>query len=412
MWPEGQVLPSYTYKGLAGSGRNVSGTVEAESPRAARARLREQAVFASELSETTTSSGQRRTLAWGMGRRVGAAELGRTMRQLATLLAAGWPLVDSLDSLLSRGLSARMHSALATVRTQVVEGASLEQAMSGLPAVFPSVYTGMVRAGEASGALEKVLVRIADHAESAARLQAKVQGALAYPTIMAIIGGGIVTFLLAYVVPQVSRVFVEAGHGLPLPTRLLMATGEALSSYGPAVLLIAVAGLLAARTMWGRPRSKRRMEALLLTTPWLGRLSRDVQTARVAHTLATLIGGGVTVVGALAACRPVAGDGLVGDAISKAESEVSEGRPLASSLEASAMLSPMVVDMIRVGEKSSDLENMLTNAARVLDEEVRLRLDQAASVLEPAIVVVMAAVVLFVVLAILLPVFEMNQLIR
>ncbi len=347
-----------------------------------------------------------------MGRRVGAAELGRTMRQLATLLGAGWPLVDALDSLLSRGLGQRMRSALTTLRSQVVEGASLAQAMSGLPAVFPAIYTGMVRAGEASGALETVLVRIADHAQAAARLRAKVQGALAYPAIMAVIGGGIVSFLLAYVVPQVTRVFAEAGQGLPLPTRLLMAVGQALSSYGLMALLLVLLAMAAARLAWTTPGGRRRMEGLVMRSPWLGRLSRDLQTARVAHTLATLIGGGVTVVAALQACRSVAGDGLVGDAIERARTEVSEGRALAVSLETSAVLSPMAIDMIRVGEKSSDLETMLTNAADALDEEIRLRLDTAASVLEPAIVVVMAAVVLFVVLAILLPIFEMNQLIR
>lgn len=404
-------MPSYAYKGVAASGRNVSGTVEAESPRAARARLRERSVFASELHEAS-ASGRAGLAVRRPGQSVGAAELGRTLRQLATLLAAGWPVVEALDSLLTRGMRPRMQASLTTLRAQIVEGAGLAQAMSTMPAVFPPIYAGMVEAGETSGALDKVLVRIADHAESAARLRAKVQGALAYPAIMAIIGSGIVAFLLAYVVPQVSRVFAEAGHGLPLPTRVLMSLGQAISAFGPAALLVGLAATLGARLAWANPTAKRRMEKVVLATPWVGRLSRDVQTARVTHTLATLLGGGVTVVAALAACRSAAGQGLFADAVELARTEISEGRPLASSLEASAVLSPMAVDMIRVGEKSSDLENMLNSAAHSLDEEIRLRLDMAASVLEPAIVVAMAGVVLFVVLAILLPIFEMNQLVR
>lgn len=339
-------------------------------------------------------------------------ELSRTLRQLATLLAAGMPLVDAVGSIAARQGSPSMHNALAAIREDITGGSSFESAIAKQPQVFPGIYVGMIRAGETSGALESVLTRIADHAEASARLQAQFRSAMTYPLVMMLVGAGIVTFLLAFVVPQVTRVFLESGQTLPLPTRALMALGSLVAAYGLPAALAACVGLLALRRYAATENGGRRVEQALLVVPWLGAVLRNVAMARFAHAMATMLAGGMTLVDALGVSRSVTGSRLVADTISEAQESVSRGETLAGTLQRSGRFHPMVIDMIAVGEKSGDIETMLHRAADALDEEVRFNVETMAGLLEPVMILAMAGVVLFVVLAILLPVFEMNQLVR
>jgi general secretion pathway protein F len=405
-------VSSFAYKGVSAEGRSVSGVVEAESPRSARARLRERGIFAHDLREgsharTAAAAGARLLV-----RRVPVRELARTLRQLATLIGAGIPLVDAIASLRNRPLRARMAAALDAMRTDVTAGASFHAAAAKHPDVVPPIYTGMIRAGEASGALDRVLGRIADHAESTARLQGQLRSAMTYPLIMMLVGGGIVTFLLAYVVPQVTRVFVESKQALPLPTRALMGLGRFVASYGLWVLAFAAAAALAVRMYATTARGRRAYERVAFRVPWIGAVLRNVVMARFAHTLSTLLAGGLPLIEGLEISRGAAGSALVADAVDAARQAVSEGQSLGACLGRSPLFNPMVVDMIAVGERSGVLERMLGRAADALDEEVRGSVETMASVLEPAMILLMAGVVLFVVLAVLLPVFEMNQLVR
>jgi general secretion pathway protein F len=402
-------VPSYVYKGLSLQGRATSGVVEADSPRAARARLREQGVLASDVRETSTSAGVR---SLGGSRRVRARDLSRALRQLSTLLAAGVPLVDAVGSVRNRQLPPALAAALTAVRTDITAGESFERALRKHPSVFPLVYIGMVRAGEASGALDRVLAQIADHAEANARLQAQFRSAMTYPAVMMLVGTGIVVFLLSYVVPQVTRVFLEAGQTLPLPTRMLMAAGQILADYG-LVLLAAVAGIALALRQYAQTEAgSRRVERILFRLPWLGTVLRNVAMARFAHTMSTTLSGGMTLVDALEVSRGVTGSALVSDALIEASAAVSRGEQLAPSLLRGDLFNPMVLDMIAVGERSGAIDSMMTRAAEALDEEVRVNVETMSSLLEPLMILAMAGVVLIVVLAVLLPVFEMNQLIR
>lgn len=402
-------MPSYVYKGLSLQGRATSGVVEADSPRAARARLREQGVLASDVRETSTSAGVR---SLGGSRRVRARDLSRALRQLSTLLAAGVPLVDAVGSVRNRQLPPALAAALTAVRTDITAGESFERALRKHPSVFPLVYIGMVRAGEASGALDRVLAQIADHAEANARLQAQFRSAMTYPAVMMLVGTGIVVFLLSYVVPQVTRVFLEAGQTLPLPTRMLMAAGQILADYG-LVLLAAVAGIALALRQYAQTEAgSRRVERILFRLPWLGTVLRNVAMARFAHTMSTTLSGGMTLVDALEVSRGVTGSALVSDALIEASAAVSRGEQLAPSLLRGDLFNPMVLDMIAVGERSGAIDSMMTRAAEALDEEVRVNVETMSSLLEPLMILAMAGVVLIVVLAVLLPVFEMNQLIR
>jgi len=403
-------MPSYSYRGVSLKGRSATGTIEADSPRAARARLREQGVLASEIHATAVATGAAGQLS--RGRRVRVRDLGRALRQLATLLAAGVPLVDAVGSVGGRQLPAPLAAALAAVRADLTAGESFEQALKKHPSVFPPVYVGMVRAGEASGALDRVLVQIAEHAESSARLQAQFRAAMTYPVIMMLVGTGIVIFLLSYVVPQVTRVFLEAGQSLPLPTRILMAAGRFTSDYGLILFVLAGCGFFAVRYYARTVQGARRVERLLYAAPWLGPVLRNVAMARFAHTMGTTLSGGMTLVDALEVSRGVTGSALVSDALADAADAVSRGEPLASTLARDQLFNPMVVDMIAVGERSGSIDTMMVKAAQALDEEVRNNVETMAGVLEPMMILLMAGVVLLVVLAVLLPVFEMNQLIR
>lgn len=403
-------MPSFAYKGVSRQGKPASGTIEAESARSARARLREQGVFASDLREAQPAN----TTALGAfgGRKVRVRDLGRALRQLATLLAAGVPLVDAVGSIRARKLPAALGAALGAVKEDLVSGESFERALRKHPSVFPPVYVGMVRAGEASGALDRVLVQIAEHAESSAQLQSQFRSAMTYPVIMMLVGTGIVVFLLSYVVPQVTRVFLEAGQSLPLPTRALMAAGRFTSDYGLVLLAMLGAAALGLRYYAGTPSGARRVERILYAAPWVGPVLRNVAMARFAHTMATTLSGGMTLVDALGVCRGVTGSALVSDALADAADAVSRGDSLAPTLSRAGLFNPMIVDMIAVGERSGAIDTMMVKAAQALDEEVKNNVEVMAGVMEPMMILVMAGVVLLVVLAVLLPVFEMNQMIR
>jgi general secretion pathway protein F len=402
-------VASYAYKGVSLQGRATSGVVEAESPRAARARLREQGVLASDVREATAAASGATV---GSSRRVRARDLSRALRQLSTLLSAGVPLVDAVGSVRNRRLPPALTTALGSVKADITAGESFERALRKHPSVFPPVYVGMVRAGEASGALDRVLAQIADHAEGSARLQAQFRSAMTYPIIMMLVGIGVVVFLLSYVVPQVTRVFLEAGQSLPLPTRMLMAAGRITADYGLLILFVVAAAALAIRQYSRTEDGARRVERTLFRLPYVGTVMRNVAMARFAHTMSTTLAGGMTLVDALEVSRGVTGSVLVSDALSEAAEAVSRGEQLAPSLARGDLFNPMVLDMIAVGERSGSIDAMMTKAAETLDEEVRVNVETMSSLLEPMMILAMAGVVLVVVLAVLLPVFEMNQLIR
>jgi general secretion pathway protein F len=402
-------MPSFRYSGVSASGRNVGGFVDADSPRSARARLRERDVFATSVEEVKAETAGGR---WSLRRGVSTNELAQTLRQTATLLRAGVPLDEAVDTLRRRRGGAALAEALEAIRSRIHEGASLASAMADHPSVFPSIYTGMVEAGEASGSLDTVLDRIAEHAESQARMRSRAVSAMTYPAIMAVVGGAIVLFLLAYVVPQVTRVFAEAKQVLPLPTRILMGAGELLASYGLLLFPLGILALLALRRALSVPASRMKLEQAFYRVPGVGTVARDIAVARFAQTLATMVAGGLPLVESLRIARGACGSTTLAETLSQAEIAVFEGGSLAQHLGRSPLFDPVVVDMIAVGERSGDLEGMLTHAAHAIEEQVRLRVDRMATMLEPIMTVVMAAVVLFVVLAIMLPVFDMNRLVR
>ncbi|HJU29530.1 MAG TPA: type II secretion system F family protein, partial [Candidatus Binataceae bacterium] len=301
---------------------------------------------------------------------------------------------------------------LSQVREAVREGSSLADALASHPDVFSDLYVGMVRAGETAGALEGVLDRLADYSERQSEFVSKVRGALTYPIIMICVGAAIMGFLVTYVVPQVATIFQQQHAVLPLMTRALIAASNFLTTYW-LILLILLSGLIAGIASGLSTRVGRRLyDAWLLRLPYIGPTVVRIVCARFARTLATLLKSGVQLLPALGAVKRVVTNGLLADAIEQSRDNIREGHGMGQTLERSGLFPPLLVEMIKVGERSGELEDMLDRVADNYEREVEASLRQMTTVLEPMMTLLMAAMILFMMLAVLLPIFQLNQLMQ
>lgn len=405
-------MPVYAYRGLTAAGRSVQGVIDADSAKGARVRLRRDGIFPTEVAEERTVAREPGGLGFRRGPRLSPGELALVSRQLSTLIGAGVPVVDALAAVGEQSDRPAVTQILSHVRDQVTQGTPLADALAGYPAVFPELYVGMVRAGEAAGALDLVLERLATYTEAQTRLAAKLRNALAYPVLMTVVSTGIVGFLLGFVVPRVTRIFADQKQTLPFLTRILLGISEAVAaSWWLLALLVAgaIAWLVAARR---RPAARLWLDRKLLTMPVLGPIVTRIAIARFARTLATLLGNGIPLLAALEVASGVAGNRALQDAIEEARTAIREGQSIAAPLRQSGLIPPLVTRMIAVGERSGELEAMLGKVADGYEQEVESTLGTLTAVLEPATIVVMGGIVLFIVLAILLPIFEINALVR
>jgi general secretion pathway protein F len=409
-------MPIYSYKGLTAQGQGVSGVVDADSPKSARLSLRRTGIFPTEVSEERLASpalsvSDTRGIA-SLFERVSAQELALLTRQFATLAGAGLPLVECLSTLIEQMEQPVLKRVLSHVRQQVREGRSLADALRSHPRIFSEIYVNMVRAGEESGALEIVLSRLADYTEGQARLLRTVQSALTYPVLMVFVASAILIFLLAYVVPQVTRLFGETGQVLPLTTRILIGVSSFLASYWWSFLFLGVLTALVGARLLRTSKGRERCDRILLRLPWVGRLLQRLSVARFARTLSTLLTSGVPILTALNIVTALMSNGLLRRVVEEARTRVQEGESLAAPLKRSGLFPALLIQMIAVGERSGELETMLARAADAYDEEVTTSLARLTSLLEPLTILIMGGVVLFIVMAILLPIFQLNQLVR
>ena len=410
-------MPVYAYRGLNQTGGAVKGIIDADNPKGARLKLRRGGIFPTELAEQHREEpkASSQESAFSMSRyfeRMAPQELALLTRQLSTLVGAGLPLVDCLSALIEQVETARTKRILSQIREQVTEGTSLADALKAHPRIFTDLYVNMVRAGEASGALDVVLLRLADYTENYAMLRDKVRTALTYPTLMAIVGTSILFFLLSYVVPKVTKIFADNKAALPMMTSVLLAVSGFLADYWwlvVGVIIIAVIGVrLSIRTSAGRLRYDR----YVLSIPYVGKLLKKVALARFSRTLATLLTSGITLMQSLDIVKNVVSNTVLSKAIEEARASIREGQSIAPPLKKSGLFPSMLIHMIAVGEKSGELEQMLSKAADAYDNEVSSSVTALTSILEPVMILIGGAVVLFIVLAILLPIFELNQLVR
>ena len=404
-------MAAYAYLALDAQGRQHKGLLEADSPRQARALLRERQLSPLQVTAARAREDEQPRHGLRLSRGLSAAELALLTRQLATLIQAALPIEEALRAAAAQAASARVKGMLLAVRSGVLEGQSLAQSLAAFPAAFPELYRATVAAGEHAGHLGLVLEQLADYTEQRQQSRQKIQLALLYPLILMIASLTIVGFLLGYVVPDVVKVFVNTGQSLPTLTRGLIAVSALVKHWGWLILLLLAGGLVLLR-LWLRPPTRRqRWHALQLRLPLFGRLLRATQTARFASTLAILCRSGVPLVEALAIAAAVIGNLHIRHKVMLAAQQVREGSSLTRALQASEEFPPMMLHMIASGEKSGELEQMLARTARNQENDLAAQVALLVGLFEPFMLVFMGGVVLLIVLAILLPILSLNQLV-
>jgi general secretion pathway protein F len=408
-------MPVYEYKALDGRGRSRKGIIDADSESGARSRIRALGHYPVEVRE---SSAQKRQLG-GRGlagasllKRITSGEVAGITRQLATLLGAGIPLDQALGSLVAQTRNAALKMAVAEIKESVNEGNSLTQAMSSHPQLFSNVYVNMVRAGEASGSLDVVLGRLADFGERQEALKGRLQAALIYPAFMAVVGIGILMFLITYIVPSITRVFTDMKHALPMPTLFLIGLSDLLKIYWWAVILMIAAGIFSGRVVIRTAYGRSQWDLLKLKMPITGPVMQKILLARFAATLASLLESSVGLITSMQIVKNIINNVQIDGVIEEAIEQIRQGKSMTHSLGASHWFPPMFVQMIAVGEQSGTLGPMLKKVAEAYERDVETAIMGMTSLIEPLMIVFMGAGVGFVVLSILLPIFEMNQMVR
>ncbi len=401
-------MEAFQYEALDATGRTVSGVVQAETARQARAQLRAQGLLPSTVEQVHARA--RAGQAWARG--ISATELSLVTRQMATLLDSGLTMEQALNALIEEAAEPRTREVLTGVKTEVTAGLSLASALGAYERSFPDFYRALVHGGEESGALPTVLQHLADYLDARQALRQKTSLALLYPIVVMVVATLIVTGLLVYVVPQVVQVFQQSRQSLPLLTRALIALSDFLRGAWPYLLVLVVGVIGAARMALKRPHLRRRWHGFVLRMPWLGSLVRGVNTSRFASTLAILVGGGVPLLSALHSGARVMTNVVMAEAVERAIGRIGEGSSLARALGETRVFPPLLVHLVASGEASGKLEQMLERAARLETQALERRLAVFLALLEPVMILVMGGVVLMIVLAILLPIIEINQLVK
>ncbi len=408
-------MPIYEYLALDKAGRKIKGVVDAASAVAARQKLRDSSIFPVELNETG-SKNRDKTAQAGMGGLFGKVRLSDVSimtRQLATLLGAGLPLVPSLATLVSQTTHPQLKKTLARIKEEVNEGNSLTAGMSLFPQIFSPFYINMVKAGEASGMVNLVLERLADFNENQQALRAKIRSALAYPMIMFFIGALVIFFLVTFVVPNITQIFEEMHQTLPMVTLLLIAVSSFLKSFWWLLAgLIVIAFLTVKYTLLRTERGKYLWDKIKFKAPLIGVLNQKIAVARFSRTLGTLLQSGVPLLPSLEIVANVVNNRLMADAIRQAAKDVEEGQSLSLPLKKNKLFPPLASEMIAVGEQSGTVEIMLQRIADAFETETSASIMTMTSLLEPLMILVMGFLVGFIVVSVLLPIFEMNQLVK
>lgn len=411
-------MAAYSFQALNTSGRTTKGVMEADTERQVRAQLRDQGLIPIkvELAESTTSgatsTSQKPLANWRkrlQTRGVSAADLALITRQLATLVAAALPIEQALLAVSEQTDKPRLQKLLMAVRSKVVEGYSLAEAMAEYAHVFDRLYTAMVAAGERSGHLDEVLSRLADYTEQRNRLKGQLIQALVYPSILTLVAIGVIIFLLVSVVPQIVDQFTGLGQTLPPTTTFLLAVSEFLQRFGMYLLVALMAGLTLGAQLLKKPERRDRFDAWLLKVPVFGRVIKGVNTARLARTLSILTASAVPLLDGLRISGRVLSNRAMQIAVEEAADRVREGSSLRAALAQTKLFPPMMLHMIAAGEKSGELEQLLGRAADNQDRDFETTMNVALKIFEPALIVVMAGVVLFIVLAIIQPILALNQ---
>ncbi|HEX7896994.1 MAG TPA: type II secretion system F family protein [Planctomycetota bacterium] len=405
-------MPQYDYKAKTNDGAVVSGTLQAESERSALDSLGRMGVFPLEIAAQDERPAQAAPAPRRGGGRVKIADVALFTRQLGDLLKAGVPLNRALATLREQTSSGALSEIIESVGKDVSSGGSLHESLGKHPKAFSSLFTSMVRAGETGGFLEDVLRRLSIFIERDQELRSRVKSALAYPTLLIVIGTGAIAFLMVFFIPRFSEIFARMGDSLPVPTQIVMAASSFVRHWWFLIFLGVAGGLAAVNQLAATGAGRRILDRLRLRIPVFGDIVRKNAISRFTRTLGTLLKSGVSILGALAIAKEAMGNAVLEEDVVEAAAGVKQGKSLAEVLRTSRAFPPMVVQMIAVGEEGGNLDEVLVDVAESYDTQVERAVRVFISLFEPALLVFMAALVGFVVIAMLLPVFSLSSMIK
>jgi general secretion pathway protein F len=408
-------MPVYEYTALDRAGKTKKGILDADSTVAARQKLRGSGIFPVEVKEVLSKpkgipSGPVSLI--GLLKGVKPGEIFAMTRQLSILLGAGVPLVKSLEALISQITNSMLQKIMAQIKESVNEGNSLAFSLSQHPKFFSNLYVNMVDSGEASGSLDVVLGRLAEFGEHQQALRGRFKAALAYPAFMSLIGTVVLFFLITFIVPNITKIFTDMHQTLPLATVVLIEVSNFMLSFWWVILIAFFIGIVILKQSKKRPGVHYIWDKLKLRIPVLGPINQKIALARFGRTLGSLLQSGVPLITALQIVGRIVDNSLIARVIDNAVDEIQAGRSLAGTLDQSRWFPPIAVQMMSVGEQSGELEGMLNKIADTYEREVESHIMALTSMLEPVMILVMGLIVGFVVISILLPIFEMNQMIR
>jgi general secretion pathway protein F len=412
-------MPVYQYKGYRNDGGAATGIIDAESPKVARVKLRKVGVFPTDMVEQGSSpagstTGTPGKSSGGIGRSpaLSTTDVAMMTRQLATLLVAGLPLVEAIGVMVDQTEKKSVKSLMADIREEIRGGSSYSAVLERYPREFSQIYVHMVRAGEASGALDQILFRLAEFLEKQLALKHKVTNAILYPALMLIVGVSVLFFLMTFVVPKITAVFTSLKQALPWPTVVLMSLSDFLANYWAVIIGVVALMVWLVRRAMKTDTGQTTADRWLLKVPLLGEVARMVAISRLTSTLATMLASGVQLLDAMDVAKRVMNNRVLEQAVEGARQNIREGETIAEPLKRSGEFPALVTHMIAVGERSGEMEEMLRRIGQIYDGEVERVITRFTSLLEPIMILVMGILVFCIVVAILLPIFEMGQMVR
>jgi len=405
-------MPQYQYQGFDSSGKSVKGIVTTDSVNNARSQLKREGVYVSSIRESLVGNKTQEVgseVRLGFFARISTDDMANMTRQLSTLIASHIPLVEALDALTEQIENPNLKAAIARVRSDVNEGAQLYKAMGKFPDIFPDLFVSMIQSGEASGALDVVLIRLADFMEYQSRLRKRVIGALFYPVAVVLFGGGVVLVIFTFVIPQIASIFEDTKTTLPLITRITLWCSDTIINYWWAIAISLAACVWAVRRFLKGAYGERRWDEIKLRIPIFGDVIRMVAVSRFTKTLSTLLRSGISLLASLEVVKNVVGNITIKEAIEAATTNLTEGQGISGPLKRSGQFPPLVTHMISVGERTGELEEMLERVAQHYEYQVDSKIQSFTSLIEPIMIISLASVVALIVLSVILPMLELNN---